>query len=274
MMNIFDLSGKTAVVLGGAGVLGREMSKGLAQFGSNVCVCSLNLSKASAAAEECTRLGVKSRAYSVDASDKRMLEEAASQIIKDFGSIDILVNAVGGNDKNATTNDDVDIFSLDEQAVQKVINLNFMAGAFLPCKILGKLIANNPTGGAIINISSMSAICPLTRVPAYSAAKAAVDNFTKWLAVDMGKKYGEKVRVNAIAPGFFLTEQNRFLLTDEKTGQLTLRGRTIIEHTPMGRFGNPQELIGALVWLASDASRFVTGTVIPVDGGFSAFSGV
>lgn len=273
-MKMFDLSGKTAVVMGGGGILGREMAKGLAQFGSSVCVCSLNINKASATAEECAKLGVKSKAYAVDANDKRMLEEAACEIIKDFGKIDILVNAVGGNDKNATTNDNIDIFDLDEQAVQKVINLNFMAGAFLPCKILGKKIANNTTGGVIINISSMSAFCPLTRVPAYSAAKAAVDNFTKWLAVDMAKKYGEKVRVNAIAPGFFLTEQNRFLLTDEKTGQLTFRGKTIIEHTPMGRFGNPEELIGALVWLASDASRFVTGAVIPVDGGFSAFKGV
>lgn len=273
-MSIFDLRCKTAVVLGGGGVLGREMARGLAQFGSDVCVCSLNLNKASATAEECSRLGVKSKAYSVDANNKNMLEESASKIIKDFGRIDILVNAVGGNDKNATTSDNVDIFDLDENAVQKVFNLNFMAGVFLPCKIFGKLIANNTNGGTIINISSMSALCPLTRVPAYSAAKAAVDNFTKWLAVDMAKKYGEKVRVNAIAPGFFLTEQNRFLLTDEKTGELTLRGKTIIEHTPMGRFGNPQELIGTLVWLASDASRFVTGTVIPVDGGFSAFSGV
>ena len=191
-----------------------------------------------------------------------------------FGSFDILVNAVGGNKPAATTNDKTDFFNLDSKAVGDVMILNLMGGAMLPCQVFGPDLVNNENGGVIINISSMNAFRPLTRIPCYSAAKAAVSNFTQWLAVDMAQKYGEKIRVNAIAPGFFLTDQNRFLLTNEADGSLTKRGEQILTHTPMGRFGDPEDLIGTLVWLCSDASKFVTGIVVPVDGGFSAYSGV
>ena len=176
--------------------------------------------------------------------------------------------------KAATTSDEVSFFDLPDDAIEKVINLNVMGGAILPSRVFGKEMVKSKDGGVIINISSMSAFRPLTRTPGYSAAKAAVSNFTQWLSTDICKQYGDKIRVNAIAPGFFLTEQNRFLLTDPKTGEFTQRGKTIIEHTPMGRLGQPEDLIGTLIWLCSDASKFVTGIVVPVDGGFSAFSGV
>jgi NAD(P)-dependent dehydrogenase (short-subunit alcohol dehydrogenase family) len=159
-------------------------------------------------------------------------------------------------------------------ALEKVVNLNLFGGAVLPSQIFGKIMTANPDGGSIINVSSMNAFRPLTRIPGYSAAKAAVSNFTQWLAVYMAQAGYLNLRVNAIAPGFFLTEQNRFLLTEEKTGDLTQRGRKIMEHTPMGRFGSPEDLIGTVVWLASDAAKFVTGIVVPVDGVFSAYSGV
>ena len=176
--------------------------------------------------------------------------------------------------KDATTSDTATFFDLSKDAIEKVVSLNLMGGAILPSQVFGREMVNNPEGGVIINISSMSAFSPLTRIPGYSAAKAAVSNFTQWLATDLAKAYGEKIRVNAIAPGFFLTDQNRFLLTNPESGELTARGNTIITHTPMGRFGQPEDLVGTLLWLASDASKFVTGIVVPVDGGFSAFSGV
>ena len=176
--------------------------------------------------------------------------------------------------KGATTSPEQTFFQLPADALSKVFNLNILAGTIVPCQVFGERMKDNPEGGSIVNISSMSAFAPLTRVPGYSAAKAAVSNFTQWLAVHFAQEYTKKLRVNAIAPGFFLTEQNRFLLTDEKTGELTARGKTIIDHTPMGEFGKPEDLVGVSVWLASDASRFVTGIVVPIDGGFSAFSGV
>jgi NAD(P)-dependent dehydrogenase (short-subunit alcohol dehydrogenase family) len=174
----------------------------------------------------------------------------------------------------ATTSADQPFWDLPAEAIEKVMNLNFLAGTVMPSQVFGARMKDNPEGASIINISSMNALRPLTRIPGYSAAKAAVSNFTQWLAVHLAQEYSTKLRVNAIAPGFFLTAQNRFLLMDEKTGEPTPRGKTIIGHTPMGRYGNPEDLIGVALWLASDASRFVTGIVVPVDGGFSAFSGV
>ena len=203
---------------------------------------------------------------------KDSLEAAKEEVNAEFGKIDILINGAGGNKKEATTSPDLPFFDLPLDAIRFVFDLNFI-GTLLATQVFGKEMAENDSG-VILNISSMNAFRPLTKIPAYSAAKAAVNNFTQWLAVHICQNYSKNIRVNAIAPGFFLTEQNRFLLTEEKSGKLTSRGKTIIEHTPMGRFGQPDELIGTVMWLLSDAAKFVTGVVIPIDGGFSAFSGV
>lgn len=269
-MDMFSLAGKTAVVLGGAGVLGSEMCRALASAGANVAIAGRTGAKCTALAESLT--GVKSVGYSMDASSKEDTERVCNEIYRDFGRVDILVNAVGGNRPAATTNDNTDFFGLDSDAIADVVTLNLIGGAILPCQIFGKRMAEADNDSVIINVSSMNAFRPLTKIPGYSAAKAAVSNFTQWLAVDMAQKYGGKIRVNAIAPGFFLTDQNRFLLTTEDG--LSARGHKIIDHTPMGRFGEPEDLSGTLIWLCSDASRFVTGIVVPVDGGFSAYSGV
>ena len=274
IMDLFSLAGKKAVLLGGGGVLGAAMAKGLADAGADVAVCDLDQEKAKDAADKIKRDGIMVKAYKVDAMDPESIKSTAAAIFGDFGRVDILVNAVGGNMKAATTSDDVPFFDLNGETLEKVVKLNLMGGAVLPAQIFGKEMVKNESGGVIINISSMNAFRPLTRIPGYSAAKAAVSNFTQWLAVDLARQYRGKIRVNAIAPGFFLTEQNRYLLTDPETGGFTQRGRTILEHTPMGRLGQPEDLIGTLIWLCSDASGFVTGIVVPVDGGFSAFSGV
>jgi len=193
-------------------------------------------------------------------------------VLGKFGRLDILINGAGGNKREATTGSDLSFFDLTPKAVQSVFDLNFM-GTLLPCQIFGSVLARQGEG-TILNISSINTFRPLTKIPAYAAAKAAVSNFTQWLAVHMSQEYSPRIRVNAIAPGFFLTEQNRFLLTDEATGTLTPRGKTIIDHTPMARFGNPEDLISSVFWLLSPGAGFVHGTVVVVDGGFSAFSGV
>lgn len=273
-MDLFSLAGKNAVVLGGAGVLGCDLAKGLAGQGASVAIADLILENATALAGTLNGNGCKSSAYRVDAMQADSLGEVCEQVVKDYGRIDILVNAVGGNTKAATCSDEVGFFDLPVPALQNVINLNLFGGAILPSQIFGKVMTSNPDGGSIINVSSMNAFRPLTRIPGYSAAKAAVSNFTQWLAVYMAQAGYTNLRVNAVAPGFFLTMQNKFLLTDEQTGDLTARGQKIIDHTPMGRFGDPSDLIGAVAWLASDAAKFITGIVVPVDGGFSAYSGV
>lgn len=214
----------------------------------------------------------KSVAVTGNVLDKTTLQRAADETVRTFGRVDCLLNGAGGNSPNATTNPGHSFFQLDEEGLRFVTDLNLL-GTILPCQVFGKLMADRKEG-VILNISSMNAYRPLTRIPAYSAAKAAVSNFTQWLAVHMAQEYSPSIRVNAIAPGFFLTEQNRFLLMDKNTGKLTPRGAKIIEHTPLGRFGEPEELVGAALWLLSPASRFVTGIVVPVDGGFSAYSGV
>ncbi|MBN2019023.1 MAG: SDR family oxidoreductase [Sedimentisphaerales bacterium] len=214
----------------------------------------------------------KALAVKCSVLDKKQLEEARETIIGRLGRVDILINGAGGNKKEATTSDSLTFFDLPMDAIRGVLDLNII-GTILPSQVFGKAMAEQKQG-VILNISSMNAFRPLTKICGYSAAKAAVSNFTQWLAVHICQNYSKDIRVNAIAPGFFLTEQNRFLLTDEKTGQLTPRGKTIIEHTPMGRFGQPNDLTGTMLWLVSDAAKFVTGIVVPVDGGFSAFSGV
>ena len=276
-MELFSLKGKKAALLGGGGILGATMAIGLAQAGADVAVCDLFPEKAQSVVDsinEATNGGVRAKAYKMNAMDKEEIKTVAEAMYNDFDGIDILVNAVGGNMKAATTSNEVSFFDLSSDAIEKVLNLNLMGGAILPSQVFGKKMVESGKGGVIVNISSMNALRPLTLIPGYSAAKAAVSNFTQWLSTDLCKKYGDKIRVNAIAPGFFLTEQNRFLLTNPENGEFTGRGKTIIDHTPIGRLGDPEDLIGTLVWLCSDASKFVTGIVVPVDGGFSAFSGV
>jgi NAD(P)-dependent dehydrogenase (short-subunit alcohol dehydrogenase family) len=208
----------------------------------------------------------------VDVLKRDSIEAACEQVEMELGPVDVLVNGAGGNKKEATTSPDLSFFDLPESAVRWVFDLNCL-GTIMPSQIFGRAMAERKSGN-IVNISSMSAYHPLTKVLGYSAAKAAISNFTEWLAVHMAQNYSPTIRVNAIAPGFFLTEQNRFLLLDEKTGKPTERGQAIIASTPQARYGDPEELLGALLWLISDAASFVTGTVVAVDGGFNAFSGV
>ena len=269
---LFGLEGKVAVVTGGGGVLCGAMSRALARAGVKVAVLDISRDAAQQVVNDITAGGGEALAVYCDVLDKATIEAAAQMVLEAFGQVDILINGAGGNKKQATTSAETSFFDLPAAAVQWVFNLNFI-GALLPSQVFGKLMAEQGHGD-ILNISSMNALRPLTRIPAYSGAKAAVSNFTQWLAVHIAQEYSPAIRVNALAPGFFLTEQNRFLLTDEVTGELTPRGQTIIAHTPMGRFGDPEDLIGTMLWLLSPGARFVTGIVVPVDGGFSAFSGV
>jgi NAD(P)-dependent dehydrogenase (short-subunit alcohol dehydrogenase family) len=270
-MNPFDLKGKTAVVIGGGGVLGSSMALSLGKAGAAIAVVTRK--NTAQTLEKLKTGGVAAKGYAADAMDRISLEKCRQAIQADFKSVDILLSCVGGNQKEATVSPDLSFFDLPLGSLEKVVGLNLFAGAILPAQVFGREMVKNPEGGSIINVSSMSGFKPLTRIAGYSAAKAAVSNFTQWLAVHIAQQYTPKLRVNAIAPGFFLTEQNQFLLKNPD-GSLTDRGKSIVAHTPMGRFGNPEDLEGACVWLASDASRFVTGIVLPVDGGFSAFSGV
>jgi NAD(P)-dependent dehydrogenase (short-subunit alcohol dehydrogenase family) len=267
-MSYFDVQGKVAVVTGGAGVLCAAMCRTLAQAGAKVAVLDLRLGAAEALA---TELGKDAIGVACNVLDKASVEVAAKKVIEAFGRVDILINGAGGNKPQATTNPEQSFFDLPADAVRWVFDLNLM-GTILPSQVFGRVMAEQKSG-VIINISSMNSFRPLTRIPAYSAAKAGVSNFTQWLAVHMAQEYSPVIRVNAIAPGFFVGEQNRGLLLNED-GSLTPRGQQIISHTPMARFGNPDDLLGTLMWLVSPASAFVTGIVVPVDGGFSAFSGV
>lgn len=268
----YDFTGKSIAITGGAGILGGEMACALAGCGANVAILDRDPKLFDRFVHRVE--GCKGRCIVVyaDVLDPEILKQTAAKIVEDFGRVDVLINGAGGNNPKASTGPDRKFFDLPPDALRFVFELNLM-GTILPSQVFGRLMAEQGDG-AIINISSMNAFRPLTRIAAYSAAKAGVSNFTQWLAVHMAQEYSPKIRVNAIAPGFFLTDQNRFLLTDEKTGELTARGRAIISHTPMGRFGAPEDLLGTLLWLLSPGSAFVTGVVIPVDGGFSAFSGV
>lgn len=274
LSNLFGLKGKTAVVTGGGGVLGGAIASGLAEAGAAVAVADLLPDMAERRAGQIVAAGGIAKAYGMDVFNPETINKCCQGVVADFGTVDILVNAVGGNMKGATTAAEQSFFQLPVGALSKVMELNLIGGVVVPSQVFVKPMLSNKEGGVIINISSMNAFRPLTRIPGYSAAKAAVSNFTQWLAVHLAQEYKPLIRVNAIAPGFFLTEQNRYLMTEKETGNLTARGNTILAHTPMGRFGDPDDLVGAVLWLASDASRFVTGVVLPIDGGFSAFSGV
>jgi NAD(P)-dependent dehydrogenase (short-subunit alcohol dehydrogenase family) len=269
---LFSVKGKVVAVTGAGGVLCGELARGLAAQGAKVAVLDIMEPAAGAVAKSINDAGGTSIAVKCDVLTKESVQKAHDEIVAKLGPVDVLINGAGGNKAQATTSDTLSFFDMPVDAVKWVFDLNFM-GTLLPCQVFGKAMAQRKQGN-IINISSMNYFRPLTRVPAYSAAKAAISNFTQWLAVHMSQNYGTDIRVNAIAPGFFMTEQNRFLLTDKETGKLTPRGQTIINHTPMARYGQPSDLVGTIVWLVSDASKFVHGTTIAIDGGFSAFSGV
>jgi len=272
LTRMYDFTGQTIVVTGGTGILGGEIACALVGCGANVALLDRNLDPAQGLLDRLGPLACQVVVAGADVLDAGSLRQAAQLILDKFGKIDALVNGAGGNRPQATTGADRSFFDLPADALRWVFDLNIL-GTMLPSQVFGKLMAEKGEG-VILNISSMNAFRPLTRIPAYSAAKAGVSNFTQWLAVHMAQEYSPRIRVNAIAPGFFLTTQNKFLLTDEKTGDLTPRGQSIITHTPMARFGQPEDLFGTVMWLLSPASAFVTGIVVPIDGGFSAFSGV
>jgi NAD(P)-dependent dehydrogenase (short-subunit alcohol dehydrogenase family) len=273
LVRLFSLEGKLALVTGGTGILGSAVSRGLAMAGAHVLVTHRRAEDAEAAASALRETGGRASGLGLDVMDAASLRSAADHAAS-LGGLDILVNGVGGNRPGATTAPDLPFHELPREAIEEVMALNFLGGAFLTAQAFVPQMAKKEAGGAILDISSMSGLRPLTRVPGYSAAKAAVGNFTAWLATHLAREYHPRLRVNAVAPGFFLTTQNRFLLTERDTGALTPRGLRILDHTPLGRFGEPDDLIGAVVWLCSDAARFVTGIVVPVDGGFSAYAGV
>ena len=269
---LFDVAGKTVAITGGAGVLCGEMCRALAARGAKVAVLDFNAEAAEALCNEIADAGGEAVAVKVNVLKREEVQAAFDECVSKLGHVDVLVNGAGGNKKEATcVPPDSFFWDLDADAIRWVFDLNCL-GTILPSQVFGKHMADRGSG-SIVNISSMNAFTPLTRIAAYSAAKAAVSNFTQWLATYMAQNHSAEIRVNAIAPGFFLTEQNRFLLTNQD-GSMTPRGQQIVDGTPMGRYGEPAELVGALVYLISEASRFVTGTVLPVDGGFAAYSGV
>lgn len=268
---MFTLTGKVAVVTGGAGVLGGVMAEGLAKAGAKVGILSRTESKVVRQVQQIESLGGEAIPLVADVLDEPQLKQAREKIIHKWGRIDILINSAGGNMKGATIMPDQSVFDLSMTDFTKVTDLN-LKGTVLPSIVFGQPMAENKKG-CIINVSSMAAQQALTRVLGYSVSKAGIDIFTRWMAVEMAKKFGEGIRVNAIAPGFFIAEQNRKLLLNED-GSYTDRAKSIIQNTPMHRFGNPEELISTVLWLCSEGSSFITGIIVPVDGGFGAFSGV
>jgi len=274
IIKAYDFSGQTIVITGGAGILGGEMARALVECGANVAILDFNLPAAQKMMETLSSIegGGKTIAVQGNVLDKGSIQAAVDFVLAEFGQIDGLINAAGGNKPDATTSADKSFFDLDESAIRWVFDLNLL-GTIVPSQIIGKHMVDRGQG-VILNVSSMNAFRPLTRIPAYSAAKAGASNFTQWLAVHMAQEYSPKIRVNAIAPGFFLTDQNRFLMTEKTSGELTPRGKKVLDHTPMARFGSPEDLNGTVLWLLSPASSFVTGIIVPVDGGFSAYSGV
>ena len=268
MTNLFNVKDKVAVITGGCGILGRGMAEYMCQQGVKVVVLDRDAAAGEKLISDLTSKGYDVLFLYTDVLNKEVLELNSKDIVAKYGRIDILVNAAGGNMAGATIPDDKTIFDLDVDAFRKVVDLNLF-GTVLPTMVFAKVMADQKEG-SIINISSESAIRPLTRVVGYGSSKAAVTNFTKYLATELATKFGEGLRVNAMAPGFFLTEQNRTLMTNPD-GSLTARGDKIIAHTPFGRFGEPEELFGTLHFLSSEASKFLTGTLIVIDGGFDVY---
>ena len=286
LRELFALDGKVVVVTGAAGVLYSAISKALASLSARLALLDVREEAAKAVADEITQAGGDAVGLACDVLERESIEAARGAVLDRYAQIDVLINGAGGNSPKATATDDLAFFDIPPEAMRWVFELNCI-GTFLPCQVFGKYLAERQEG-IILNTSSMCAFSPLTRVVAYSAAKAAVSNFTQWLAVHMSQNYSPNIRVNAIAPGFFHTIQNHQLLyatentyeqdIDLVTGrckaEISDRGRTILAHTPMGRFGVPGDLVGTIVWLLSPAAKFVHGIVVPIDGGFSAFSGV
>lgn len=266
-----ELTGKVAVITGGGGILCGTIAVALGKLGVRVVLLDIHKENAERVLQQVKAAGGRGLAVQASVLARADLEQARDETVDAFGGIDVLINGAGGSHPKATTGSEQSFFDLPEEGIRAVFDLNFL-GTFLPCEVFGEGMAERGEG-SILNISSMSAFRPLTRVPAYSAAKAAVANFTQWLAVHMAQEYSPRIRVNAIAPGFFITAQNRFLLQDED-GSLTERGQKILAHTPAARFGVPEDLLSAVEWLLSPRSAFVTGVVVPIDGGFAAYSGV
>jgi NAD(P)-dependent dehydrogenase (short-subunit alcohol dehydrogenase family) len=269
---LFSLSGQVVAITGGTGALGSAMARAVAAAGARVAVLGRRADACEVLASSIRAAGGAAQGISCDVLDVASLSAARDRIAAELGPLDALVNAAGGNAPDATATPERGFFDLDPSALRAVFDVN-LTGTINACQVFGRGMAERGHG-SIVNIASMAGIRPLTRVIAYSAAKAALANFTQWLALTLAQEHGDGLRVNAIAPGFFLTEQNRYLLTDRETGRPTPRAAAILAHTPMGRMGNPEDLVGTLLWLLGPASAFVTGIVVPVDGGFSAFSGV
>lgn len=272
LCSLFDLAGQVIAITGGGGVLCGAVAEGLGRLGARVAILDLSAEAAQSVAEEIQQQGGEALAIPTDVLDRASLERGCKEVLARFGTVDALINGAGGNRPAATTNPDVSFFDLPREALEGVLDLNFL-GTVLATQVYGRVMAEKGQGN-IINIASIAAMRPMTRVLAYSAAKGAVANLTQWLAVHMAEEYSPRIRVNAVAPGFFLTHQNRYLLLDEETGEPTERGRAIVAHTPMRRYGDPQELLGIVLWLLSPAASFVHGATIPIDGGFCAFAGV
>lgn len=270
-MNLFNLNDKVILITGGCGVLGGGISKYLLQNNATVILLHYKEDPLLAAVQDLKKISPKVEGYVCNVVEENSLRVAADKIIAAHKKVDVLINAAGGNKPGATVGIDQSVFDIDVEQFKQVIDLNLF-GSILPSLVFGKEMAKQKKG-TIINVSSMASDRAITRIMGYSASKAAVDNFTKWMAVELANKYGDGMRVNAIAPGFFIGNQNRALLTKED-GSYTDRGNTIIQNTPMNRFGDAHELNGAIHYLCTEASKFVTGVVIPIDGGFSAFSGV
>ena len=269
---LFSLSGQVAVVTGGTGVLGGVMARGLARAGAKVGVLGRRREQAEEVVQAIAADGGDALALPADVLDRAQLEAAREAVLEQWGRLDVLVNAAGGNMPAATLAPGASFFDLPVEGLEPVLALN-LHGTLLPSQVFGEALARSAGQGCIVNISSMAAQRALTRVVGYGIAKAGVENATRWLAVELARSFGGRLRVNAIAPGFFIGDQNRDLLLNDD-GSLTPRGQLIIDHTPAGRFGEPGELVSTLIWLCSPGARFVNGIVVPVDGGFSAFSGV
>ena len=270
---MFDFSGKTAVVTGAGGAIGGQVALGLARAGARVAIWDIASVAACRRADEIHQAcGGNVIAIECDAVSKTSVESAFAGTVGHFGTIDMLVNGAGGSHKSTTTSEELEFFDIEPEATRKIIDLNYLS-AVIPSQVVGRLFAEKGAG-AIVNITSVGGGLPLSRALAYSNGKAAADSFTRWLAVHMATTYSPNIRVNAVAPGFMITDQNRFLLVDEQTGQPTERARTILKNVPVERFGDPAEVVGGILWLLSDQATFVTGAIIPIDGGFSAFDGV